>query len=233
MKFAISRHCSRSVAALLLLLLSAGLSAEPYPLEYWALRDVVSNVQVSPNGKRVALMKIPTRDGDPIIEVYDAANFEREPFRVNADPMEITDFDWLSDRAIVVSLRQKVRDKIEGFNLAVSFNDPRLTEFYDFEPIDRDAGAPALKEPTIGSGKAAAPSGLFRIGAEPVLRAYSYYRTLDANLDLGSFTARLVPVPPPSADGEGLTQEEFAQVREQLKGMAGEKVMSFTATCCP
>jgi dipeptidyl aminopeptidase/acylaminoacyl peptidase len=119
MKFANSRHCSRSVAALLLLLLATGLSAEPYPLEYWALRDVVSNVQVSPNGKRVALMKIPTRDGDPIIEVYDASNFEREPFRVNADPMEITDFDWLSDRAIVVSLRQKVRDKIEGFNQGV------------------------------------------------------------------------------------------------------------------
>jgi len=119
MKFAHSRHCSQSVAALLLLLLSTGLSAEPYPLEYWALRDVVSNVQVSPSGKRVALMKIPTRDGDPIIEVYDAANFEREPFRVNADPMEITDFDWLSDRAIVVSLRQKVRDKIEGFNQGV------------------------------------------------------------------------------------------------------------------
>jgi dipeptidyl aminopeptidase/acylaminoacyl peptidase len=119
MKSTHSRHCPRSVAALLLFLLSGGLSAEPYPLEYWALRDVVSNVQVSPNGKRVALMKIPTRDGDPIIEVYDAANFEREPFRVNADPMEITDFDWLSDRAIVVSLRQKVRDKIEGFNQGV------------------------------------------------------------------------------------------------------------------
>ncbi|MCU0988550.1 MAG: prolyl oligopeptidase family serine peptidase, partial [Xanthomonadales bacterium] len=119
MKFANIRHCSQSVSALLLLLLSTGLCAEPYPLEYWALRDVVSNVQVSPNGKRVALMKIPTRDGDPVIEVYDAANFEREPFRVNADPMEITDFDWLSDRAIVVSLRQKVRDKIEGFNQGV------------------------------------------------------------------------------------------------------------------
>ena len=119
MKFADFRLLLRLVAVLPLMLAAASLSAAPYPLEYWALRDVVSNVQVSPDGKRAALMKIPTRDGNPVIEVYDAANFEREPFRVNADPMEITDFDWLSDRAIVVSLRQKVRDKIEDFNQGV------------------------------------------------------------------------------------------------------------------
>ena len=119
MTFANTRTRLRAIAALLLLLLAADLAAEPYPLEYWALRDVVSNVQVSPDGKKLALMKIPTRDGDPVIEVYDAADFDKEPFRVNADPMEITSFDWLSDRAIVVRLRQKVRDKIEGFNQGV------------------------------------------------------------------------------------------------------------------
>ncbi|MGK2924056.1 MAG: alpha/beta hydrolase family protein [Lysobacterales bacterium] len=119
MTFANTRTRLRAVATLLLLLLAADLAAEPYPLEYWALRDVVSNVQVSPDGKHLALMKIPTRDGDPVIEVYDAADFDKEPFRVNADPMEVTSFDWLSDRAIVVRLRQKVRDKIEGFNQGV------------------------------------------------------------------------------------------------------------------
>jgi dipeptidyl aminopeptidase/acylaminoacyl peptidase len=119
MTFANTRTRLRAIATLLPLLLVADLAAEPYPLEYWALRDVVSNVQVSPDGKRLALLKIPTRDGDPVIEVYDAADFGKEPFRVNADPMEITSFDWLSDRAIVVRLRQKVRDKIEGFNQGV------------------------------------------------------------------------------------------------------------------
>jgi dienelactone hydrolase len=33
--------------------------------------------------------------------------------------MEITSFDWLGDHSIVVRLRQKVRDKIEGFNQGV------------------------------------------------------------------------------------------------------------------
>ena len=93
--------------------------AEPYPVEYWALRDVISNVEVSPDGKRLALMRIPGRDGNPVIEVYDAANLAREPFRVNAEPMEITTLDWINDDFIGFGARQKVRDIIEGFNQGV------------------------------------------------------------------------------------------------------------------
>jgi hypothetical protein len=98
---------------------SPGLAAGPYPLEYFALRDVISNVRVSPDGRFLALMKIPNRDGNPIIEVYDAGDLAREPFRVTADPMEITSFDWVSETNFVMSLRQKVRDRIDGFNQGV------------------------------------------------------------------------------------------------------------------
>ena len=93
--------------------------ADPYPLEYFALRDVISTVLISPDGKRLGLMKIPTRDGNPVIEVYDAKNLDREPFRLNADPMEITSFYWASNTNVVFTLRQKVRDRIEGFNEGV------------------------------------------------------------------------------------------------------------------
>ncbi len=97
-------------------------SPQPYPLEYWALRDVISNVQVSPDGKYLGLMKIPSRTANPIIEVYEAGNLDKEPFRLNADPMEITNFYWASDEDIVFTLRQKVRDRIEGFNQGVYEN---------------------------------------------------------------------------------------------------------------
>ncbi|KUJ83113.1 S9 family peptidase [Microbulbifer flavimaris] len=96
-----------------------GKTAEPYPLEYWALRNVISNVEISPDGKHVALMKIPTKDGDPIIEVYPTSNLNEEPYRVNSDPMEITQFFWVSNDVIGMRLRQKVRDRIEGFNQGV------------------------------------------------------------------------------------------------------------------
>ena len=97
----------------------AALANDPYPLEYWALRSVINNAQVSPDGERLALMKIPNKDGDPVIEVYDAADLSKEPFRFNADPMEITSFYWASDKDIVFTARQMVRDKIEGFNQGV------------------------------------------------------------------------------------------------------------------
>ena len=97
----------------------AALANDPYPLEYWALRNVIDNAQVSPDGKRLAIMKIPNKDGDPIVEVYDASNLSKEPFRFDADPMEITNIYWASNKDIVFTARQKVRDKIEGFNQGV------------------------------------------------------------------------------------------------------------------
>lgn len=97
-------------------------NAEPYPLDYWALRSVINNAQVSPDGKYVAIMKIPSKDGDPIIEVYEAGNLDKEPFRLDADPMEITAFYWASEKHIVFALRQQVRDRIEGFNQGVYEN---------------------------------------------------------------------------------------------------------------
>ncbi len=92
---------------------------DPYPLEYWALREVINNAQISPDGKYLGLMKISSKDGNPVIEVYDASNLSKEPFRLNADPMEITNFYWASKNDIVFTLRQKVRDKIEGYNQGV------------------------------------------------------------------------------------------------------------------
>jgi len=79
----------------------AGEAPKPYPLEYWALREVINNAQVSPDGKYLGLMKIPSKTGNPVLEVYDAANLQKEPFRLNADPMEITNFYWASDKDIV------------------------------------------------------------------------------------------------------------------------------------
>ena len=119
------RVCSSTLRVLALgFVVAASLPAasqakEPYPLEYWALREVIDHVQVSPDGKYLGLMKIPSRDGNPIIEIYDASDLSKDPFRLNADPMEITNFYWVSNTDIVFSLRQKVRDRIEGFNEGV------------------------------------------------------------------------------------------------------------------
>lgn len=94
---------------------------ERYPLDYWALRPVINVAQVSPDGKYLGIMKIPAKDANPVIEIYEAADLDkRDPiFTLNADPMEITNFFWASDNDIIFYLRMKVRDKIEGFNRGV------------------------------------------------------------------------------------------------------------------
>ena len=91
-------------------------ATEPYPLDYFARRPVLGNARLSPDGERLALMKIPSKAGDPIIEVYDASDLAKVPFRMNADPMEITGFSWISDTDIVFTARQQIRKRIEGFN---------------------------------------------------------------------------------------------------------------------
>jgi len=94
-------------------------SFDPYPLEYWALRPVIQNVQVSPDGKHLGLMRISSRDGDPVVEIYDAANLEEEPFRLDADPMEIEWISWVTDKHLLFQARQKVRKVIKDFNQGV------------------------------------------------------------------------------------------------------------------
>ncbi len=118
---------------------------EPYPLEYFALREVVSNVEVSPDGKHVAMLKILSREGDPVLHVHDTANLDKDPLVVNADPMEIRSYGWVSDTDIVMVLRQKVRDKIDGQNegvyrFKIALLDTTKKKFEDF-----DVGNPQIE----------------------------------------------------------------------------------------
>ena len=116
----------------------AASEAEPYPLEYFALREVVSNVELSPDGKHVAMLKILSRAGDPVLYVHDTSNVDKDPLVVNADPMEIRSYGWVSDTDIVMVLRQKVRDKIDGQNegiyrFKIALLDTTKKEFDDFD----------------------------------------------------------------------------------------------------
>ena len=54
-------------------------ATEPYPLEYWAMRPVIRNVGVSPDGSRLALLKIPSKDGDPVMPDWGPRPWGWEP----------------------------------------------------------------------------------------------------------------------------------------------------------
>ncbi len=110
----------------------------PYPVEYWALRDVVRNVQLSPSGDRIGMLKIMSKTGDPILQVYDSGDLENpDPIMINAEPMEIRSFEWVSDTKMVLTLRQRVRDRIDGqdqgvFRNRITLLDVDTLEFDDF-----------------------------------------------------------------------------------------------------
>ena len=106
--------------ALLFSLCVTEVSAEPYPLDYWARRSAVTGVSLSPDGSQFALTRILERGGNPIIELYNSDNLEAEPLRIDSSPMEILPgVRWIDDDVFLFTARQQVREIIEGFNQGV------------------------------------------------------------------------------------------------------------------
>ena len=98
-------------------LLATEVKAEGYPLDYWARRAAVGNIELSPDGSKFALLRILERGGNPIIEIYETDNLDKEPRRIDSNPMEITTLGgWITDDTLIFSARQQVRDQIEGWN---------------------------------------------------------------------------------------------------------------------
>ncbi|MEM9168129.1 MAG: prolyl oligopeptidase family serine peptidase [Pseudomonadota bacterium] len=116
--------------------LAALAQARPLPLEYWALREAIREVEASPSGKYFAMMKIESREGNPIIEIREVADLAKKPIRLNADPMEFTSLTWISDDLLVINARQKVRSRIDGVNAGV----------YEFKAISYSIAAGEFTE---------------------------------------------------------------------------------------
>jgi len=106
--------------ALLFSLFVTDVSAEPYPLDYWARRSAVTGVSLSPDGSQFALTRILERGGNPIIELYNSDDLAAEPLRIDSSPMEILPgVRWIDDDVFLFTARQQVREIIEGFNQGV------------------------------------------------------------------------------------------------------------------
>ena len=116
--------------ALLFSLCVTEVSAEPYPLDYWARRSAVTGVSLSPDGSKFALTRILERGGNPVIEIYDSDNLDAEPLRIDSSPMEILPgINWIDDDVFLFNARQQVREIIEGFNQGV----------YEYKNVKYDA----------------------------------------------------------------------------------------------
>jgi len=89
-------------------------SSPSVPIEVWSLRDIMPTVQVSPDGSRLMLLKLESKEGEYIMEIHDTADLSKRPIRTNADPMEIINARWVNDRYIFGTAWQVKRRKVNG-----------------------------------------------------------------------------------------------------------------------
>ena len=206
-------------------LTASGARAEVLPPEYFALRAVVSDVQLSPDGKYLAMLKIPTRDANPMIEIYDTDDLDAEPYRMNADPMEIQNFDWVTSNDIIISLRQQVRDDIDGFNRGVfEYSLARLDVAKGEVREIREPGASIVsllpgKESSIMLAFYPEDSGSRTSGAAGGYRAQSFY---EYNLRRG--TKRLIMRGNSSIGGFRFTGDGEPWFARSYDGLSEERI---------
>ncbi len=106
----------RAVASALLagvaILPAQAQQAERVPIDVWALRDIVSTVDVSPDGKHLLVLKRESKEGENVLEVYDTSDMSKPLRRLNADPMEFISARWVSDNHIFGNAWQVVRKSV-------------------------------------------------------------------------------------------------------------------------
>ena len=174
-----------------MLFLTPAASASPYPLDYFALREVVTNVTVSPDGERLAMLKILSKTGNPILHIYDTDDLDKDPFVVNSDPMEIRRYYWASNDHIVLTARQKVRDKIDGQNQGVYESRLAILNVKKKEFDDFDAAYPAVENLLPSKPNkiiiSEQPGMEDNVGIREAFRPRAYYE-----LDLNRGTKRLL-----------------------------------------
>lgn len=114
--FLISCAAAAAMVASTGMALAKTIEPAPFPMEYWAAPNFMSNVELSPDGRYVAFMKAESQKGDHVIEVYEATDMSKKPRRIGAKSMNIRGFSWIGDEEIVVSFDKQVSKRIKGFN---------------------------------------------------------------------------------------------------------------------
>jgi dipeptidyl aminopeptidase/acylaminoacyl peptidase len=106
----------RSVAGVLaaaLFALSAQANA-PLPVDNWAIRHGISTVALSPNGQHILVLKLESKKGKNILEIYDVDDFAKPLRRLNAKPMEFISARWVNDNYVVGTAWRVVRKSVGG-----------------------------------------------------------------------------------------------------------------------
>lgn len=109
-------------AALTSVFVPLGMNAQaaevkPVPIDYFAVRNIVNTVAVSPDGEHVLVMKLLSKDGKYVIEIFKTDDFSKPYRTIAADPMEFfvgQPPQWVSDTVIVGGTWKMTRKRVGG-----------------------------------------------------------------------------------------------------------------------
>lgn len=79
-------------------------------LEAFTMMPMIRSVSVSPDGKKVAILRATTKNGDYVIEIRDPFNLKKEPVVLGASKMMVSSVGFLNNEKIGVSFRQILED---------------------------------------------------------------------------------------------------------------------------
>ncbi|MDC8831682.1 alpha/beta hydrolase family protein [Alteromonas gilva] len=79
-------------------------------IESFAILPAIRSVQISPDGKQLALVRATSKDGDYIIEIHQTNQLGKDPVRLGADKMRVSGVSWLNNEKIGVNFRQLLED---------------------------------------------------------------------------------------------------------------------------
>lgn len=84
-------------------------------VERFATLPFIRTVNVSPDGKHLAVIRSTSKNGDYVIEIYDANNLKQAPVTLGANKMLVSSVTWLNDQRIAVNFRQILEDRAHRF----------------------------------------------------------------------------------------------------------------------
>ena len=91
-----------------------GYTQAAVPIDNWALRDVITNVEINPSGTMMLIVKNESKDGDYLVELRETSDLSKPFRRFNANPMEITSARWINDKIITGTAWQVTRKSVGG-----------------------------------------------------------------------------------------------------------------------
>lgn len=91
------------------LLFPAGVSAQELPpLEAFAMRPIILDVDLSPSGEHLAVVRLPGQGENYVIQVFETADMSAAPYTLGSDTMDIIGINWANDERLLVRTRQPV-----------------------------------------------------------------------------------------------------------------------------